>query len=136
MRVWIRIGSSSGSRVSMTKNSKKITAGKLFYFFYQKLQFSYPKASIMDFKATAIKRKHPGTLKHENSLLFSIFVGHFYLLDPDPDPATQINADPCRSGSDPNPQHCNFQLRLTILHTVLLIKKWQKVTIFDIKNSG
>jgi hypothetical protein len=36
------------------------------------------------------------TLKHENSILFSIFVGHFALLDPDP--ATQINADP-----DPQP---------------------------------
>jgi hypothetical protein len=27
----------------------------------------------------------------------SIFVGHFALLDKDPDPATQINADPCES---------------------------------------
>ncbi len=38
------------------------------------------------------------TLKHCNSLLFSCFMGHFALLDPqqntDPDPATQIIADP------------------------------------------
>jgi hypothetical protein len=34
-------------------------------------------------------------------LHFFLFCGSFFfaLLDPDPDPATQINADPCGSGS-------------------------------------
>jgi hypothetical protein len=32
--------------------------------------------------------------KHEISLFFYIFVGNFALMDPDSDPATQINADP------------------------------------------
>ncbi len=32
--------------------------------------------------------------KHEKILCFFLFVGHFALLNPDPDRATQINADP------------------------------------------
>ncbi len=32
----------SGSRALMTKNWKKITAENFFFFFYQKLQFTYP----------------------------------------------------------------------------------------------
>ncbi len=46
------------------------------------MQFTYPWASIKDVLATGES--------------FSIFVGHFALFDPDP--ATQINADP-----DPKP---------------------------------
>ena len=57
----------------------------------------------MDAQATgeafSPQKRRCSTSKHENSLrFFSIFVGHFALLDPDPDPATQINADP-----DPQP---------------------------------
>jgi hypothetical protein len=37
--------------------------------------------------------------KHEISLLFLFLWVIFTLLDPDPDPATQINADLCGSGS-------------------------------------
>jgi hypothetical protein len=39
------------------------------------------------------------TSKHENSVLFLFLWVVFALLDPDPHPATQINADPCGSGS-------------------------------------
>jgi hypothetical protein len=81
----------------MTKNSKKFTAGKLFYIFLikncNKLSLGQ-KASKLQEMPSALKRKHPA---HENSLLFSIFVGYLCPLDPDPDPATQINADPCGS---------------------------------------
>ena len=46
--------------------------------------------------------KRPATLNPalDIFLLFPIFVGSFALLDPDPDLATQINADPCGSGSE------------------------------------
>jgi hypothetical protein len=46
--------------------------------------------------------KRPATLNPalEIFVLFSIFVGFFALLDPNPDPASQINADLCGSGSE------------------------------------
>jgi hypothetical protein len=60
---------------------KKITAEKKINFFFdQKLQFTYPKASIKDAQATgeafSPQKRTSSTSKHENSLLFSIFVGH------------------------------------------------------------
>jgi hypothetical protein len=68
----------------------------------RKLQFTYSEASIKDAEATGEAVSPPKRTsinsKHENSLLFSLFVGLFALRDPDPDPATQINADP-----DPQP---------------------------------
>ena len=48
-------------------------------------------------KPSAVKREHP-VLKNMNSGFFSIWWVIFALLDPDPDPTTQINADPCGSG--------------------------------------
>jgi len=43
---------------------------------------------------------------------FSIFVGHFALLYPDPDcnpdPGTQLNLDP-GTQLNPDPQHCYFE---------------------------
>jgi hypothetical protein len=67
----------------MTKNWKKFTAGNsIFYFFDQKMQFTYPQASLKDAQATgesfSPQKGTSSTSKHENSLLFSIFVGHFY----------------------------------------------------------
>ncbi len=69
--------------------------------------------SIKDPQATgeafSPQKRTSSTSKDENSLLFSIFFGHFALLDPDPDPTAQINADPCGSGTlflsllDPDP---------------------------------
>jgi hypothetical protein len=65
------------------------------------LQFTYPWASIKDAQATgeafSPQKRTSSTSKNENSVLFSIFLGHFSLLDPDPE--AQINADPCGSGS-------------------------------------
>jgi hypothetical protein len=61
---------------------KKIYSWKFnFYFLDQKLQFTYPYASIKDAQATgeafSLQKRTSSTSKHENSLLFSIFVGHF-----------------------------------------------------------
>jgi hypothetical protein len=62
------------------------------------LQFTYPYASIKDALATgeafSSQKRTSSNSKHKISLLFLLFVGNFPLLDPDPDPATQINADP------------------------------------------
>ncbi len=66
---------------------KKIYSWKFnFYFLYQKLQFTYPYS--------ALKKKHPA-LQNMKILYFFLFLWViFALLDPDPNPATQINADP------------------------------------------
>ncbi len=78
----------------MTKNLKEI----FIYFLDQKLQFTFPWASIQEAQATGEafrpQKRTSRTTKREISLLFSIFVGHFVLLDANPDPATQINVDP------------------------------------------
>ncbi len=61
----------------------------------------YPQASINDAQATGeafgTQKRTASTSKHENSLLFSVLWVIFALLDPDP--ATQLNTDPCGSGS-------------------------------------
>jgi hypothetical protein len=69
----------------------------------------------MDAQATgeafSPQKRRSSTSKDENSVLFSIFFWHFLpswigirisnlYADPDPDPAAQINADPCGSGSE------------------------------------
>ncbi len=81
----------SGSRALMTKNCKKITAEKNFQFFFdQKLQFTYPQASIKNVQVTeeafSSQKRPSNTSKHDFFKFFSTFVGHFALLDPDPDP--------------------------------------------------
>jgi hypothetical protein len=79
----------------MTKNRKKFKAQqKIHIFFIKKLQkIGLHTESTSTGKAFSRQKRTSRTLKHENSLLFSLFVG-FAFLDPDPDPATQINADP------------------------------------------
>jgi hypothetical protein len=54
------------------------------------------------------------TSKHENSLLLSIF-GFFALLDPDPDPANQIKADPCGAIRIHNPVINHLDGRVTVM---------------------
>jgi hypothetical protein len=86
-------GSSSGSRVLMTKIEK------IFKKIDQKLQFTYSWASIKDDQATgeafSPQKRTSSNSKLEISLLFSFFVGHFCPIGSgDPDPAIQINADP------------------------------------------
>jgi hypothetical protein len=65
-------------------------------------------------KPSALKREHP-VFKNMKILDFFLFLWViFAFLDPDPDPATQINADPCGSGSETlamfskttKPAHC------------------------------
>jgi hypothetical protein len=88
---------------------------KLNFFLDQKLQFTFPLAYIKDAQATgeafSPQKRTSSTKKHENSGLFFYFCGSFLpswiririrnlSADPDPDLATQINADPCESGSE------------------------------------
>jgi hypothetical protein len=100
----------SGSRVWWPK-IEKIYSWKLIFIFLIKnchllilgLHKGRPATDAFSPQKTT-----SSTSKHENSVLFSIFVGHFCPpgsgsgsnLNADPDPATQINADPCRSGSE------------------------------------
>jgi hypothetical protein len=50
-------------------------------------------------KPSALRKEHP-VLKNMKILNFFLFLWViFALLDPDPDPATQFNADPCGYGS-------------------------------------
>jgi hypothetical protein len=92
-------GSSSESRVLMTKNWKKFTAVKLFllYFFGSKIAIylslglhkrrTFAQATEEAFNP---QKRTSSTSKQENSLLLSVFLGHFCPpgSDPDPDPAT------------------------------------------------
>jgi hypothetical protein len=48
---------------------------------------------------TALKREHPAIQNIKFLNFFLLLWVIFALLDLDPDPATQINADPCGSGS-------------------------------------
>jgi hypothetical protein len=50
--------------------------------------------------SATLNKEHPALQNMKILYFFYICtVCHFALLDPDPDPATQINADPCGSGS-------------------------------------
>ncbi len=51
-------------------------------------------------KPSALKSEHPALQKMKILSFFLVFGGIFYLLDPDPDPTAQTNADPCGSGSE------------------------------------
>jgi hypothetical protein len=76
-----------------------IYSWNFFYFFYQKLQFTYPQASLKYAQATEEafnrQKRTSSTSKHENSLLLSIFCRSFLaswiririrILNADPDP--------------------------------------------------
>ena len=68
------------------------------YFFDKKLQFTYPQASLKVAQATGetlyLQKRTSSTSKHEILNFFLSLCVIFALLDPDPDPATPINADP------------------------------------------
>jgi hypothetical protein len=102
----------------MTKNWKKIYSCNICKkILDRKLHFTYTWAFIKDSQATeetfSPQKRTSSTSEHENSLLFSIFVGHFLPTwiririqiriqnGADPDPETQINADP---NPDPQPR--------------------------------
>jgi hypothetical protein len=50
-------------------------------------------------KPSVLKSEHPALQKMKILSYFLFFGVIFPLLDPDPDPTAQINADPCGSGS-------------------------------------
>ncbi len=87
----------------MTKIWKKITAVKLFYTFAGSKIAIYLSLGLhrgRNSYPSALKREHPGL---QNMKILNFFLSWwviFALLVPDPNPATQINADPC----DPDPQ--------------------------------
>ncbi len=98
-----RSGSRSGSTGLMTKHCTRynFTAEKT-YFFYKKLAFIFPLASMKHVQAT-VQEKPPALKKNiqhfktRNSLLFSILVGRFCPLWSGS--SRKINDNPCGSGS-------------------------------------
>jgi hypothetical protein len=82
---------------------KKITAEKKIKFFWIKnynLPIPRQRTPKLQEKPSALKREHP-VLKNMKILDFFLFLWVvFDLLDPDPDPSTQIIADP---DADPKP---------------------------------
>ncbi len=109
------VGDQYGSRALMTKNFKKITAEHFFFFFiYQKLQFTYPQASIKYVQVIEelafSTQKRPSTLQNMNFYKFlSTFVGHFC-------PPGSGSKDPIEYGSNtdpdpvPDPQPCFLEI--------------------------
>ncbi len=86
-------GSSSRSSALMTKNWKIFTrtAGNLYIFFWSKIAIYLSLASLKDAQATGIAFSPQKWTSSTSLFLWLIFA----LLDP----ATQVNADPCGSGS-------------------------------------
>ncbi len=92
----------SGSRVWWPKVEKNVQLEIQFLFSWSKIVI-YLSLGLHKGRQSYRRSLQPSTSstsKHENSVLFSIFLWvSFALLDPDPDPATQINADSAGSGS-------------------------------------
>jgi hypothetical protein len=87
----------------MTKNWKKFTAVKLFYIFFGSKIAIYLSLGLrthkLHEKPSALKREHPA-FQNMKILYFFLYLWVILaLLDPDPDLATQINADQCGSGA-------------------------------------
>ncbi len=103
---FIESGSGSGSNPDTgfwwPKTKEKKTAEKFSHLFFdQKLQFTYPKASIktskLQEKPSAIKREHP-TLQKMKLINFFYFSGSFSpswirIRIANPDPGTPLNPD-------------------------------------------
>ncbi len=85
----IRIRIQSGSRVLMTKYWNKYKLEFFFTFFLWKIVISYSlefqKERPSYKRSLQSSRKIIQHFKKSNLLIFTIFVGHFALLDPDPD---------------------------------------------------
>ncbi len=77
MRIWIQFQIQGFDDQQL----KKMCSWKFLYIFLSKMQFTYPRASLKDAQTTGEafypQKRTSDTSKHENSLLFSIFVGHF-----------------------------------------------------------
>ncbi len=89
---------------------KKLKLKEIKFFFDQKLQFTYPKASIKNVQVTeeafSCQKRPSNTSKHEPVKQISTFGGHFCppgsgsgFPNTDPDPLTRLNPD-----TDPDPQ--------------------------------
>jgi hypothetical protein len=93
----------------MTKNPKKKLQLKIItYFFDQKLQFTYPWASVMDVQATeeasALRREHSALQNMNFRNIFLFLWVMFAHLDPDPDPDPDLGSTVLiESGSNPYP---------------------------------
>jgi hypothetical protein len=88
----------------LTKNWKKCTAEKKTKFFlHQKLQLTYPWASIKDVQVTkeafSSQKRTSSTSKHQIFYFFSTFVGHFC-----PPGFRSESTDLIESGSNPDPK--------------------------------
>ncbi len=111
-RVWgwrpIRIRIQSGSNPDPDpiriqgfndQNWKKITA-EFFFFFWSKsaiyLSLGLHKVCPSYRRSLQLSKEAIQHFKTWTFTNFSIFVGHFPLLDPDPDPQTRLNPDPIR----------------------------------------
>jgi hypothetical protein len=85
----------------MTENGKKIKAEK-------KLNIFLIKNCNLGYLSHPIHKVHPSyrrslQLSKEAIQHFKTFVGHFALLDPDPD-SESGSTDPIESGSNPDPE--------------------------------
>ncbi len=103
----------SGFRVLMTKTWKKLQLKKKIIFFSdQKLQYTYPWASIKDVKATgeAFSPQRRTTLQTMKFLNFFLFLWVTVALL-DPDPLTWMDPDPkTLAKTTGNPQLVNLDL--------------------------
>ncbi len=92
---------------NVQKLRKKITAKKNLIFWDQKLQFTYPQASIKHVQVTkeafSSQRRPSNTSKHQLKNFFLLLGVIFALLDPDPDSGSG-STDPIECGSNPFPQ--------------------------------
>jgi hypothetical protein len=79
------------------KIGKNCSCKKMWYYFDQKLQFTYPKASVRDIQAIG-ETFSPQKRTSSNYFLWVIFA----LLDADPDSESGYT-DPIESGSSPYP---------------------------------
>jgi hypothetical protein len=83
----------------MTKTEKNLQLKKITFFF-QKLQFTYPYASIKDVQV------NPALQNKNVTIFFLLLWVIFALLDPDPDPDAEYGSgstDLIESGSNPAP---------------------------------
>jgi hypothetical protein len=81
---------------------------KFKFFLDQKLQFTYPQASIKNVQVTeeafSSQKRPSSTSKHELLKNFLLLWVIFALLDPDPDPDSESGSTvPIEFGSNPDP---------------------------------
>jgi hypothetical protein len=104
---------------------KKITAEKKLIFYWIK-SYNLPiprppyRTPKLQEKPSALKKEHPALQNMKILYFFLFFWIIFPLLDPDPDPATQINADPCGSGYGSRSETLDKTIPTTLILETLL----------------